>query len=98
MKTFADFKRNLTVGSKWATFNHVYQKDLGIGEVVKKQTNAVCFKRVVDGEEKNSWFHFPGASEIEIVDGSINVYTKENLSPYCPSPRKLILTYTLKGE
>lgn len=89
MKTLADFKRALRVGSKWEGFNHYYQSSLGVREVSKVQSNSFAFKIVDDkGEERNSWCDFPKAKDIKFKeDGTVEIY-KEWCDGY-----QLLLTY-----
>jgi hypothetical protein len=91
MKTLADFKRALTVGSKWHTFNHLYQADMGIREVSKTQSNCVYFKTTrPDGSICDSRIDFPSADNVEFADDDkVNIYT---FNPH--DGRRLILTYT----
>ena len=56
MKTLADFKRALTLGSKWHAI-HASGHDMGIRTVAKVQSNSVAFK--TEGKEALSWLDFP---------------------------------------
>lgn len=89
MKTLADFKRALIVGSKWKTYNHLCG-DLGVGEVIKVRSKDLIFERIgKNGEKKISYFEFPKASDFEVDnEGNVNIYWD-----YCGN-RELILTYT----
>ena len=51
MKTLADVKRKMTLGSKWRCVR-LFEggKDLGVREVGKVQGNAVAFPQNPDGE------------------------------------------------
>lgn len=62
MKTLADIRRAMVVGSKWHCFNHLFNKDMGVREISIKRTNAVAFKTGAG----NSWIEFPKASEVKI--------------------------------
>lgn len=89
MKTLADFKRALTIGSKWQAL-HASGQDLGVREVAKVQSSSVAFKR--EGKEDFSWLEFPKATEFQINErGEAEIYW-----PACEvyeKPRRLILTY-----
>lgn len=68
--SLAEFKRKLQVGSKWQALNHIDQKDLGIREVSKVQTNAVAFK-MPNG--RDSWLYFPKAKDLKVEGDSFTV-------------------------
>lgn len=89
MKTLADFKRALTVGSKWHAL-HASGQDLGVREVAKVQSCSVAFKR--EGKEEFSWLSFPKSTEFQINErGEAEIYW-----PACEvyeKPRRLVLTY-----
>jgi hypothetical protein len=86
MKTLADFKRSLTVGSKWTCYHNLHLTNYGIRIVKKKQTNSVCFH--MPDLNKDSWLDFPKASDIEINrDGEVLIFSQ------CGNQRKVILTY-----
>lgn len=91
MKTatsLAEFKRKLQVGSKWQALNHIDQKDLGIREVSKVQTNAVAFK-MPNGRE--SWLDFPKAKDMQFDPSNPDRFTiLENGKP--------VLTYKKVSE
>jgi hypothetical protein len=89
VKTLADFKRALTVGSKWEGFNHYYQSSFGVREVSKVQSNSFAFKTINSkGEETNSWSDFPKAKDIKFKeDGTVEIYTQ-----WCDGYR-LMLSY-----
>ena len=63
MKTLADVKRKMTLGSKWRCVR-LFEggKDLGVREVGKVQGNAVAFLKP-DG--KLSWLWWPKAKRSE---------------------------------
>ena len=75
MKTLSDFKRALTLGSKWHAIFHYNEKqsELGTGEVIKVQSNAVKFKR----GEKESWLHFPKSSHFSISNDVACIFVGE---------------------
>lgn len=93
MKNLADFKKRLTIGSKWSAKHHhtfagrdeknapIYNtKDLGVREVSIVQTNAVAFKTTrTDGEVVDSWLQFPKAKECKFTDNSIEIYEDNTL-------------------
>ncbi len=77
MKTLADFKRALKIGSMWEGFNHYYKTSLGIREVSKVQSNSFAFKTIKEGVESNSWANFPKAKDIQFKDdGTVDIYTQ----------------------
>lgn len=78
MKTFADFKQALKIGTKWKAFHVLDQKDLGIRTVAIVQTNAVAFKR--ENIVNLTWLWFPKANEIKInKEGKVEIYEEEKL-------------------
>lgn len=89
MKTLADFRRALKVGTRWEGFNHYYQSSFGVREVSKVQSNSFAFKNTKDnGEVSNSWSDFPKAKDIKFrEDGTVEIY-KEWVDGY-----RLMLTY-----
>lgn len=98
MKTFADVKRRLVVGAKlvmtrndWV-FNGRTNPLLGIvRKIERRQTDAVQFEPHAEGQS-GSWFHFPAASMISIVDANtFNV----GLNPEDPS---VVMTYIILDE
>lgn len=76
MKTLADFKRALTLGSKWSCYNHLYNSDMGVREVSMVRSNSFGFRVIREsGEEVTSLCDFPKASDIEITsNGTVNIY------------------------
>ena len=44
MKSVADIKRAMVLGSKWKAFHHPFSKDMGIREIGKVMSNQVAFK------------------------------------------------------
>lgn len=73
MKTLADLKRALSVGSKWQGFHHFQNRDLGVREVSKVQSKAVAF--ATPGGD--SWLEFPKASQVKF-DADGNGFTLVN--------------------
>jgi hypothetical protein len=73
MYSLAQFKRDLTIGSKWHCYNHWFNTDMGIRPVSIKQRNAVAFKT----GSGNSWHHFEKASNylFVITDGKLSAVT-----------------------
>lgn len=72
MKTLADFKRAMSVGTKWEGFNHYYNSSLGVRECSKSQTDSFAF-RTEKGE--NSWSDYPKAKDIKFLeDGTVEIY------------------------
>lgn len=74
MKTLADFKRALTIGSKWDTFYR--NQHLGVGEVVTRKSDGVCFERYVNGEKKHSWFYYPKVEFLKIQNDTVFRYSE----------------------
>ena len=76
MKTLADFKRAVKIGTKWEGFNHFYNSSFGIREVSKVQSNRFAFKTVtVNGEVCDSWSDFPKSKDIRFKeDGTVEIY------------------------
>lgn len=76
MKTLADFKRAIQIGTKWEGFNHLYKRTMGIREVSKVQSTRFAFRTVREtGEEVHSWTDFPKASDLVIrEDGTVDIY------------------------
>lgn len=71
MKTLADVKRKMTLGSKWQCvriFNN--NEDLGVREIGKVQTNAVAFLKP-DG--KLSWLWWPKSKDMQINGNSFTI-------------------------
>lgn len=94
MRTLADFKRALTLGSKWKTHYHPLHEYWGKGEVVKVTGKAVAFKR--EGLASHSWLDFPPATHIRFNDeGGVEIYAiKYNNNEPTKELGELILTYT----
>lgn len=75
MKTLADFKRSLTIGSRWGAFHVPSGTHLGIGEVVAVKSNSVAFKR--EGKERPSWLDFPKASNFKAYNEYAEIYWQD---------------------
>lgn len=76
MKTLADFKRALQVGSKWECMHVPTGTNLGFREVAKTKSNGVGFG-MPDG--RVSWLYFPKASEIEFDEyGYVRIYALDS--------------------
>lgn len=84
MKTLADIKRAMTVGSKWECFNHLYNTDMGTRPVSKKSSDHVTFETVRnDGEIVHSRFDFPKASQVRFSEDGLAFtvsYDKDGVS------------------
>jgi len=81
IKTIADFKRSMVVGSTWETThkyttnNPIPPKSLGIRKVGKVQSNSFAF---ITDSGNLSWCDWPKKSEFSVVDnGTTVVITKE---------------------
>lgn len=71
MKTLADVKRKMTLGSKWhcvRVFNN--NENMGVREIGKVQSNAVAFLKP-DG--KLSWFWWPKAKDVQVEGNSFTI-------------------------
>ncbi len=78
MKSLADLKRAMQLGTKWDCFHNYYHKNMGVREISIVQKNGVAFKTTrEDGTTCNSWFYFPKARELEFV-GDDKVLIIEN--------------------
>lgn len=83
MKSKADFKRALEVGSKWHAYHHPMNRDMGVRPVKRVQTKSVTFL-TPDGRE--SWFYLPKTEDLKFIDDkTVEVYEDS----------ELVLTYTL---
>ena len=88
MKTLADFKRAMSVGSQWYR-KHVNEADFVERTVVKRGSNHV---KVADNNGKEAYLDFPKASEFEVnAQGEAEIYMPAN--EMYKLPRRLILTY-----
>ncbi len=98
MKTIADFKRALTLGSKWQATWHspdgAYTTDLGTRKVGVVKSNRFGFERIGEnGEIILSWCEFPKAANFAVNDkGQVEIY--HPASEAYNLPRRLALTYT----
>ncbi len=71
MKTLADLKRAMQLGTLWECFHHASNKSRGVRMITLAQTNAVAFNT----PSKRSWFDFPLAKDLKFKDdGSVEVY------------------------
>lgn len=71
MKTLADVKRKMALGSKWycvRVFNN--NEDMGVREIGKVQSNAVAFLKP-DG--KLSWLWWPKAKDVQVEGNSFTI-------------------------
>lgn len=107
MRTLADFKRRLAVGTKVHTTYHaafagrdekgqVYYKDedKGIREVSIVQSNSFAFKTPKsDGTFHDSWCAYPKAKEFKIVDeNTVTIFEEDSRT----DEKKLIPILTYK--
>lgn len=107
MKTLADFKRRLKVGTKLhCTYHQAFNgrnkeglylfkdEDKGTREVSVKQSNSfACKTERTDGEIVDSWCEFPKASECKILDQDTIVIYNEDFRVNENAPLIPILTY-----
>ncbi len=95
MKTIADIKRAMTVGSKWHTVHHGYApdwtpQDMGVRAISIAQTNSVAF-RTIRGAD--SWIQFPKKNQV--------IFHNDGKSFSIIDPgfgQKPLLTYTLMDK
>ncbi len=93
MKTLADFKRAMQVGTVW------YRKHVNEKEFVKRTIASVHSNHVyvMDEEGKKAMLDFPKATEFEINEkGEAEIYWPA--SEVYEKPRRLILTYRKSEE
>ncbi len=77
MKTLADFKRRLTVGTQVET-NHLKLGSFGIRPISIVQSNSFAFKTTRDGRLVDSWCEYPKAKDIEFIDkDTVRIYWGE---------------------
>ena len=70
MKTLADVKRKMTLGTKWHCVRVSDNEDMGIREIGKVQKNAIAFHRL-DGEL--SWLWWPKAKDVQVQGDSFTI-------------------------
>ena len=94
MKTLADFKRALELGSVWMR-KHVNEDKWVERKVIKTGSTFVCFAGEDTKHAENGvTFTFPKASEFEINEkGEAEIYYAA--SEIYNLPRRLILTYRM---
>lgn len=106
MKTFAEFKRALTLGTLVHTVHHqtitgrdesgisvLGDKDMGTRPVSIVQTNAIAF-RTEKGTD--SWIHWPAAKDVVIKDNTMIVYDHDCRFRDRTNPKIKLLTYTIQ--
>lgn len=108
MKTVADFKRRLTVGTQVHTIYHqlfngrdekgevIYKdEDKGVREVSKVQSNSFAFKTTkTDGSIVDSWCNYPKVKECIFVDeNTITILCEDYRVRDGNQPMIPILTY-----
>lgn len=71
MRTLADVKRKMTLGSKWECVQ-LFEggQDLGVREIGIVQGNAVAFLKL-DG--KLSWLWWPKAKDVRVEENSFTI-------------------------
>ena len=98
-KSFAEFKRLLSVGTKVHGILHVFhtrdengksivcEKDYGIRKISIAQSNSFALTTVkTDGNVTDSWCHHPKASNVKIInDEKLQIFEGD----------KLILSYQI---
>lgn len=89
MKTLADFKRALTVGSSWRVI--WLDGSSATRTVSKTQTNGVYFAY---DNERRSFLDYPKADDFAINEhGQVEIYRPASTDSYYPCDKKLILKY-----
>jgi len=72
MKTLADFKRAMIVGSKWETIKHFKDnltETTPVRECSKRQANSFAFRTTLpDGRIADCWLDFPKAKDVEFLN------------------------------
>ncbi len=94
MKTLADFKRALQIGTKWEGYNCYNQQSLGIREVSIRRSERFAFRIINSaGEVRDSWCDFPKAKDIKFrEDGTVEIWQMWS------NEYQLLLTYKqIKG-
>ena len=71
MKTIADFKRAVTLGSKWHVYNHIYGADMGIRTVGKVQSNRFAFNT---DRGTLCYCDFPTRDCVRFTDSGVEIY------------------------
>jgi len=108
MKTLADFKRKLTVGTKLHTTYHqefagrdpnfkifYKDKDLGIREISIAKSAQIAFKTPKnDGTFVDSYMLFPTAKQLKIIDeNTVTIFTPDTRDGKDGSELIPLLTY-----
>jgi hypothetical protein len=101
LKTLADIKRAMTIGTKWQC-NHygftirgnlgqtdIPAKDMGIREIGIVQKNGVAFKTDTDTGSGFSWFYYPSAKEVVVKNDGFDVLNAND-----PSGQSVLMSYT----
>ena len=80
MKTFAQLKRDLKVGTKLKCIFNYHGKYLNVVRPISKvQTNAVYLKTETENGTVNSWLDFPPTASLVKYDGNVfEFYSKIN--------------------
>lgn len=97
MKTLADFKRALVVGSRWHCFHELHSSNYGDREVVFRDSVKVGFKAtegVLIG--KISYLYFPKANLVEFHGDEVRIFYPADAM--YDLPIRHVLTYSLVNE
>lgn len=95
MRTLADFKRALTLGSKWKIHYHPLHEYRGEREIVKVTKEYVAFKP--EGSDIITYLDFPPATHIKFnEDGGVDIYAKRVNETHAPMKEAGILLLTLR--
>ncbi len=88
MKTLADFKRALQIGTKWHATYVPNNRDMGIRTVCLVQGGSVGFLREDStAPEDLSYLDFPKAQDFAVnANGEVEIYQR-----YCESSERVLL-------
>jgi len=84
-KTIEDFKRALIPGARFHTYNHLFEEDRGIREVIKKQRFLVSFKNIDGDQSYESFLRFPTKGDADVEANSITIW-----GDFCGEYKKLM--------
>jgi hypothetical protein len=77
MKTLADLKRAMEVGTKWKGVNHYYPCHFGVRPITKKNSVGVYFETVREDRIVECLLEWPKASNVEFgEDGEVKIFCK----------------------
>lgn len=90
MKTLADLKRAMQIGTTWRGVNHYYGIELGNRPITKANSVGVYFETTrSDGKTFDSFMEWPKANYVEFGDdGEVKIFTT-----WQDNPRFHLLSY-----